>query len=253
MQPLIAIPCAHETHPTERSGLEQAYIQAVVQAGGTPLLIPHVSSAHRQNLLRLAQGVLLPGGIDVDPRRYGQEAKPWCGRIDPIWDALDFSLAEHARAHNLPLLAICRGVQVLNASFGGTLHQDINEEIVHPLKHMQDAPRWHVGHSVTLAEGTKLRAIAGAAAIDVNTLHHQCIQTVAPGLRAAALAPDGVIEAVESSESSFILGVQWHPEAMVAGHSHARRLFAALVEQAGEQVRGPAGLIQPAVGMAKSE
>ncbi len=172
--------------------------------------------------------LVLGGGCDVEPSRYGQVARPGAGvETDPGRDALDFDLFAAARRDGTPVLAICRGLQVVNAALGGTLVQDIPSELASGAPH--DAPgaeRTRREHSVAIVPGTRLASIAGAEHLSVNSRHHQAIAAVAPGLLVTATAPDGVVEGVEGSDSSWLVGVQWHPENLAAeGDPPSQALF----------------------------
>lgn len=213
-----------------------ANIRAVAEAGGVPVLIPNAGDEKTlAATLDLVDGVYLPGGNDVDPWLYGEEPVPGMGEFDPDWDALDVTAAKMALERGLPILAICRGVQVLNVAAGGTLYQDIPSQVPGALKHRQDGPRWAASHAVELAPDSRLARIFGQRTLRVNSFHHQAVKDVAPGFRAAAKAPDGIVEAIERSEGAFVVGVQWHPELMVAREPLYRALFAAFVEAAAEK------------------
>ncbi len=177
--------------------------------------------------------LLLGGGMDVDPARYG---RPTLGNgtleVDPERDALDFRLFEQARASGAPVLGICRGIQVVNVALGGTLVQDIPSERPSPVIHERRAEeKTRRDHRVSIAPGTRLAAIAGAADAAVNSRHHQAIDRVAPGLAVSAVAPDGVAEAVEAPGEPWLVAVQWHPENL-AGDPVSERLFAEFLRAA---------------------
>lgn len=207
-----------------------AYVKAVYAAGGLPFHIPCLPGEDVvAQLLPQLDGVVLTGGADVDPLHFGQLSRPGLGRISPERDALELPLARAAMASGLPVLAVCRGVQVLNVAAGGTLYQDLYSEMPGALKHNQQAPRWYSTHPVELVPNTLLHRLAGQPTIYVNSFHHQAIRQVAPALKVTGRAPDGVIEAVELPSARFIVGVQWHPEAMIDSEDHAGRLFQELV------------------------
>lgn len=219
----------------ERQVQNETYIQAVRQAGGIPVLLPAVDfdeviDAH----INLLDGLLVSGGPDIDPMTFGEEPLPELGGVTPQMDAYELKLLRKMLQKDKPILGICRGEQVLNVAAGGTLHQDIYRSVKGCLKHRQDAPRWSKSHSVKLAEGSKLAQLFSAHEIQVNTFHHQAVATVAPGFSATAFAPDGIIEAIESSGHRFAVGVQWHPEGMWNVKDNYSALFEAFVKAATE-------------------
>jgi len=238
-RPVIGITCAHDSDSTpDRWFVRTPYIRAVLAAGGVPLLIgPTGEPELMEPVLARVDGLLVTGGADVAPALYGQEPLPGLGKVDPEWDALDVTAARLALARDLPVLGICRGVQVLNVAAGGTLYQDIPNQVSGALSHSQTAPRHEPTHPVTLLPGSRLHRLLGETAVAVNSFHHQSVLAVAPGFQVSAHAPDGVIEGIESTTHRFALGVQWHPELLVEGHPVQRRLFAGLVAAAA----GPTG------------
>jgi len=240
MAPLIGLgtccrPVGLAGAQVDLNGLTFSYINAVRAAGGIPVLLPH--GAGQDELMALAgrlDGLLLPGGEDVDPGAYGEAPLPACGRIDRERDALEFSLAHYAVESGLPLLAICRGHQVLNVVLGGTLWQDLPSQQPHTQRHTYYGPenRTLLAHTVRIRPDSQLRAILGVDEIGTNSSHHQAIRDLAAGLVATAHAPDGVIEAVELPGHPFALGLQWHPEGMYHEFPRMLRPFEALVAQA---------------------
>ena len=217
------------------NGLTLPYIRAIRSAGGTPLLIPHgASDSELQSLVGRLDGLILPGGEDVDPQEYDAVEIPECGRIDRDRDLLELRVARHAIERGLPLLAICRGHQVLNVALGGTLWQDLEAQVPdsqpHACRHLEEQNR--LAHEVRLSAGSRLHSILGVETIGTNSSHHQAIRELALGLVITARAPDGVVEAVELPEHPFAVGLQWHPERMVLAHPRMLRPFEALVEAA---------------------
>jgi putative glutamine amidotransferase len=219
----------------ELNGLTFPYIDAIRLAGGIPLLIPHgAEETELRSLVGRLDGLILPGGEDVDPREYGKVEIPECGRIDRRRDRLELSLARIAIEKQLPMLAICRGHQVLNVALSGTLWQDLSTQLPesqpHSCFHLEKQNL--LAHEVELVAGSLLHAIFGVERIGTNSSHHQAIRELAPGLVITGRAPDGVVEAVEMPAHPFALGLQWHPERMVLDHPRMLRPFEALVQAA---------------------
>jgi len=215
------------------------YVRALVAAGVPRSAIEVVmpSSAPGAGPGPAFDALLLGGGVDVDPARYGDAVLPDGNvEVDAERDAIDFALLAEALRRNRPVLGICRGLQVINVAFGGTLVQDLPLERPSPVVHQnEDAPsqKARLDHTVAVAAGTRLASIAGASEISVNSRHHQAIARVAPGLAVSATAEDGVPEAVESAGSpeGWLVAVQWHPENL-AGDPASTRLFAEFVAAA---------------------
>lgn len=227
-----------------RLGQNRSYLRALTRAGATPLLIPHLDDP---DLLRAAyqrvDALLLPGGVDVAPEEYGQRRHEKCGTVDPERDGTELALARWCLDDGKPLLAICRGIQVLNVALGGSLYQDIEVQVPGAIRHdwYPGHPRDLLAHTVQIPPGTRLAAIVraepplpavpgGAIELEVNSLHHQAIRDLAPGLTVGALAPDGIVEAVEVEGHPFALSVQWHPEELAPADARAQALFDALVQ-----------------------
>ena len=216
-----------------RFGQKQSYVHAVARAGAAPLLIPLLADEDLLHVLYdKIDGLLLPGGVDVHPKRYGEEIHPKCGDISEIRDEVELALIQWARADDKPLLAICRGIQTLNVALGGSLYQDIKAMVPRAIRHDYDSShaRNQVAHDVVVTPGSHLTRLAGTDVLAVNSFHHQAIKELAPGLTITARAPDGMIEAVEEEGRTFVLGVQWHPEDLAPDDDRAQRLFDALVE-----------------------
>jgi len=230
-----------DTSP-ERAYVNTAYLSAIQAAGGIPVLLPpRLDGDALATLWRRLEGLVLTGGGDIDPARFGEARHAATDDVAPARDALELDLVRRALADDVPLFAICRGVQVVNVALGGSLYQDIAGEYRDaadakrtPLRHSQTEPRDQPTHPVkVLGEGTRLAAIVGALELAVNSMHHQAIKTLGRGLREVAWAPDGIVEGVELADGDrFVVGVQWHPEELVARDPVARSLFAALVGEA---------------------
>ena len=233
--PLIAITATTEMlGDALRVRVNDAYVRAVARAGGMPLVLPPLEDdALAGRSLDGVQALVLTGGEDVAPARYGAPRHPATERANDRRDAWEVSVARAARARSVPTLAICRGVQVLNVALGGTLVQDLPSEWRGALPHDPEGARDARVHDVGLEPGSRLAATLGTARCEVNSFHHQALDRVAPGIRVAARAPDGVIEGVEADGDWWMLGVQWHPEELVdTPEPWDRRLFEALVAAA---------------------
>jgi len=240
--PLIAVSTSVtvDKYP-ERAYVNASYLNAVQQAGGAPIpLAPQLTPAARAEILRRIQGVLLTGGGDVDPARFGETPHPTTAEVSSARDTLEIELTRWALAQHVPLLAVCRGLQVLNVALGGSLYQDIPSEPGSPLDHsqagLQGRARHIPTHHVKVRDGSRLAGILGALEVDVNSFHHQAIKRLGGGLADVAWAPDSIIEGVELTEpDQFVVGVQWHPEELVGSDRAALNLFAALVQRARER------------------
>jgi putative glutamine amidotransferase len=217
-RPVIGIPCSiyPDSWYTPANGNAISYLRALEAAGGIPALIHLTRDAEVIDVhYARCDAILLAGGEDVGPAHYGAMPHPKLGPTNPGQDELEIDLARRAIADGKPLLGICRGVQLLNVALGGTLYQDIPSDIAGALDHGASTERRdmsHLAHPIALAEDSWLSGRLDAAEVIVNTLHHQALRDIAPGLRVSARAPDGVVEAVEGTGSSFVLGVQCHPE-----------------------------------------
>jgi putative glutamine amidotransferase len=234
-RPVVGITCL-VAWKEERQQQNETYIQAVLKAGGTPLLLPAVTATEViEEHAQLVDALLVAGGPDIDPRSFGEQPIPSLGSVNPLMDTYEVLLIRRVLELDKPLLGICRGEQVLNVVAGGTLHQDLRTAMPNVLKHRQDAARWFPTHEVDIVPGTQLADILQTKRIAVNTFHHQAVAAVAPGFVAAAHAPDGVIEAIESTKHRFVLGVQWHPEGMWNQKKNFDELFAEFVRAAGER------------------
>jgi putative glutamine amidotransferase len=239
-KPLIGITTSLTTseYGYPQFALPETYVQALVLAGANPVLIPSdLPDDVLQGLVQRLDGILFSGGGDIEPQRYGADAHPSLSYVDPDRDAVEFFLLENTLQTKRPFLAICRGIQVLNVGLGGTLYVDVPSQIPEALKHSYnpgEIPLDYLAHEVQVERGSRLAEIMGASTVEVNSTHHQAIKILAPGLRPVAYASDELIEAVELSDYSFGLGVQWHPERLVA-HEHMLALFRAFVEASENQ------------------
>jgi putative glutamine amidotransferase len=206
------------------------YSQAIRFGGGAPVLIPVAQDRETlQAILRRLDGLILSGGPDVNPKFYGEQPLPGLEEIDEDLDRMELEAARMAFEGNLPIFAICRGIQVLNVSQGGTLYQDIPTQVQESILHTQKADKKTTTHATRIEPKTLLSRIVGRKEIWVNGRHHQAVKDVAHGFVVSARATDGVVEAMEHPSRRFVVGVQWHPEGNWKGDLYSRRLFRAFV------------------------
>ena len=225
---------------TDRFYLGRHYGEAVAAAGGTPLhisLIP--DAAYIDSVLEDLDGILLPGSdSDVDPLRYGRDPHPKLGTVQPLKDETDLLVIEASERLNLPLFAICFGMQVLNVARGGTLIQDITDQVPAAMKHEQGAPRDRWSHGVRLSSDSKLAGLADNEKILVNSHHHQAVEDVGNNLIATAWSNDGLIEALEDPRADrYVIAVQWHPELGWERDEVSKRLFKSFISAASQHVK----------------
>jgi putative glutamine amidotransferase len=215
--------------------ISEMYVQAVMRAGGVPVLIPvELKQPEIEVLSTRLDGLLLSGGGDILPEKYGGTMIGKVNYMDGDRDDLEIGLVKLAVENGLPFLGICRGIQVINVAFGGTLYEDIATQCEHPIRHAYypDWPRDLRAHAVKAEPDSQLVQITGSAEFEVNSLHHQGLRDIAPDLRAVAWAPDNVVEVVELPGHPFGIGVQWHPEC-IPGAPESVALFDAFVKAAG--------------------
>jgi putative glutamine amidotransferase len=219
--------------------MSQQYVRVLVAAGAVPWIIPLLEGdrASLRAIYDRLDGVFLPGGVDLDPTAYAEAPSSLVGRTDPARDEIELTLTRWALEDRKPLLAVCRGIQVVNVAAGGTVHQDLTTQLPGAIKHDYFPVRGQYSrdllvHDVAVPEGSRLRELLGAATVKVNSMHHQGIKQLATGLRPTAYAPDGLIEGLESPNGHFMLGVQWHPEALVDRDPRMQRLFTAFIDAA---------------------
>lgn len=218
-------------------GVRKGYIDAVVEAGGLPVLLPPIADAKTlRGLFEAVHGVLLTGGVDVAPELYGEAPIPELGEVHADRDAAELPLARWAAAEGKPILGICRGLQVLNVALGGTLFQDIPAQHPGPIDHAISIKheRWHhLDHGLILSRDSYLAELLETTELGVNSLHHQAIKDIAPGLVAVGHAPDGVVEAIEGTGTGLVIGVQCHPEELWQSvNTRWRNLFRAFIDAA---------------------
>jgi putative glutamine amidotransferase len=246
-QPLIGLTTRHDRSMNYGhkpvNALGEPYMKAIVQAGGVPFMIPlNLPEAALRRLFDLADGLTLTGGGDVEPSLYGCEPHSTQGDVQPDRDADEITLARWAAAENKPLLAICRGIQIISVAAGGQLWQDIPSQLPEATLHHysyateRGSSGTNLVHEVQLTPGCRLARIIDRASLRANSLHHQAVKSVAEPLRIVGRSADGVVEVVENPHHPFYLGVQWHPEALVDISPEARLIFSAFVQACEEGV-----------------
>lgn len=211
--------------------MSQQYIKTLASMDGVPYLIPLLED---KNILRsiydTLDGIFLCGGVDVAPKHYGQERLSHCGRVDEERDDTELQLLEWAKKDKKPVFGVCRGAQVINVAYGGTLYQDIAFEITGAIKHdyfpsQGQYARNLLTHAVSIDTTSRLGRTLGTHSLKVNSMHHQAIAKVGESLKPTAWAPDGVVEGLESKNGHYLLGVQWHPEELVPSDPRMSDLF----------------------------
>jgi putative glutamine amidotransferase len=218
--------------------MNQRYFHACIGVGAVPWMVPllHEDEATLREIYDRLDGVFIAGGVDMDPRSYGHERHELCGRTDLPRDIVELQLARWALEDGKPVLGVCRGLQVINVAAGGTLFQDcglFEGAIKHDYFPGAGWARDHLAHEVRILPGTRLHAAFGMEAEQVNSMHHQGVLDVGAGLMATAWAEDGMIEALEGErEGHFVVGLQWHPEMLIDGHTGTRRLFEEFIDAA---------------------
>lgn len=218
------------------AALKQDYLDAVAGAGAIPLVVSPEATSATDLVVSRIEGLMLVGGLDVHPSSYGEPLLNDTVDPSPDRDALELALLRSALSLRVPILAICRGHQVLNVARGGTLWQDLPTQRPDGLRHSQRGDPHSPGHTLSVADGSLLRQIVGSEHLEANSFHHQAVRELGRGLRPTAWSSDGLIEAVEDPAHRFVLGVQWHPEEMLDSAPH-RALFASFVEASEEQAR----------------
>jgi len=235
MQPIIGITTFESKNPDGLpiAMLIQAYIQAIMQAGGVPVLIPSMLAEQGWDVLyERLDGILFSGGGDIAPEYFHGENHQRVAGIDPLRDTIEFNLLRAVVDDGKPFLGICRGIQTVNVGLGGTLYEHLGEQFRGEIDHTYPSTmRTAIVHEVKIEEGTRIAEVVGEPILNVNSLHHQGLKEVAPALRVTGYSPDGLVEAVELPDHPFGLAVQWHPE-WLTDQQPTRNLFRAFVEAA---------------------
>ena len=217
--------------------MNQRYYEAVAAAGAAPVLIPLLDDVDAlRATYEACAGIMIPGGVDMDPGTYGEAPHERLGRVDPARDRVELQLTRWAIEDRKPLLGLCRGLQVINVAAGGTLYQDLDAQLEGAIRHDYfptfGFDRDYVSHDVAVAPASRLRSLVEIDQLPVNSMHHQGVKRLGAGLVACAHAADGLIEAVESVNGHWMVGVQWHPEVFDADDPHTRELFRGFVRAA---------------------
>jgi putative glutamine amidotransferase len=221
--------------------MSQRYITTLTRAGAIPWMIPLVDEDTLRGIYEELDAVFLPGGADIDPVSYGTEPHPLCDKTDRERDRVELALARWALADEKPVLGVCRGMQLIHIAAGGTLYQDLAEQLPGSIKHDyfpfrgSTHTRDFLAHEVRVSEGTRLARLLGAGELKVNSMHHQGVRELGKGLVATAASPDGLVEAFEGADDeSYLVAVQWHPEALTDVDSRPRELFADFIDAGAE-------------------
>jgi putative glutamine amidotransferase len=222
VRPLIGITIGPSDTEPAYLRLRSTYPRAIEAAGGLPVLLPPMATPTLEALLGRLDGLVFPGGLDVDPAEYGQAPHPKTV-VNSGLDAHELSVARWAALHPLPTLGICRGQQLLNVALGGSLHQHLDG---HELRVPAGS------HVIDVEAGSRLSGILGGTRCEVNSRHHQAVDALGHGLRAVAWAADGTIEGIESVDHPWLLAVQFHPEDLVSSHAPSQLLFESFVNAA---------------------
>ena len=234
-KPIVGLTCHAIDEPVSRSAVTQQYVDAVLEAGGVPICLPlGMDLEGLRQAFRFVDGLLLPGGDDVAPERYGETRHPKLGKVDEMRDELELSAASLALEEDLPVLGICRGIQVLAVAAGGSLFQDVPTQWESRLPHdVRQHGRDHLCHEIEILPGSRLADALGTTTSMVNSFHHQAVRDLPPRFEATAHASDGIVEAIEARDKTFAVGVQCHPEAMWRSTApEFAGLFAAFVRAA---------------------
>ncbi|PGK52278.1 gamma-glutamyl-gamma-aminobutyrate hydrolase [Priestia megaterium] len=234
VKPLIGITSSYVKHNWYMEGVyvHHDYHKAVIKAGGIPIILPIAPPDVLDHYLNLCDGFILSGGEDIDPQFYKTSPHPKLATFYTERDESELYLANQLLKMNKPVLAICRGMQLMNVATGGTLIQDIPSQVKTAMQHVQTIDRPKEQHEVQIHKQTILHELFNTSTVRVNSLHHQALDTLSRDVRISATAPDGIIEAIEHTKHPFFLGVQWHPESMCQRSDSMNVLFNTLIDRA---------------------
>ncbi|MEE8808110.1 MAG: gamma-glutamyl-gamma-aminobutyrate hydrolase family protein [Lactimicrobium sp.] len=215
---------------TKRAYVNQDYVDSIAMAGGIPIILPVIADLDDvSSMVSGLDGVIVTGGEDLDPLLYGEQVLPACGMCDTNTDRFFLSVIHACDELAIPVFGICKGLQAINAAYGGTLYQDIPSQVEKAIQHDQKRPRDQAVHSILIQPFSFLGGVLGDRVM-VNSWHHQSVKTVANGFHVTATAPDGIVEGMEKDEGTFMCGVQFHPEMMAAcGNRQMLSLFQAFL------------------------
>ena len=230
MKPIIGI--LTEVDEDFVTSVKKNYISAIEKAGGLPLVLPYVEDdGILDGMIDVCRGFFFTGGKDIAPKRYGEEKKPTCGELQLNRDDLEFRAFKMAFEAKKPILAICRGAQLVNVALGGTLYQDVPTEVNTKLIHRQTEGEFEYSHDVNINEKTPLYTLFGTNRIKGNSFHHQAIKKLGDGLEVMATADDGIVEAVYYTGDQYIRAYQWHPERLLDKDEYNRAIFEDFIKE----------------------
>ncbi|WP_208588775.1 gamma-glutamyl-gamma-aminobutyrate hydrolase family protein [Gracilibacillus suaedae] len=233
IKPVIGITSSIVSHNNIPSyNLHEKHIQSVIQAGGVPIIIPTGPEVIAEVWVSICNGIILSSGEDIDPNSFRAHPSPKIQNTNKKRDLTEIELVKYAQKQSKPILGLCRGLTMLNVALGGTVMQDIETSNPNAINHNQQAARPEPTHYVQIDKTSRLYQILGSSSIQVNSIHHQAIDQLATNLKKVAIAPDGIIEAVEGVDktSPMIMGIQWHPEEMTSEDATMQGIFDAFVK-----------------------
>lgn len=229
MQPIIGM--FTEINNEKDTRIQYQYAKILEDGGGLPILFPYTEKeATLEKFIAFCDGFVFTGGADVNPNRYGEEKKPTCGEIQYYRDEVEFAAFKKVIQTAKPILAICRGMQLVNVALGGTLFQDLDSERPSDMLHRDKAQKYELSHDVQILENTPLSTLIKAPRMQANSFHHQAVKRLAQGLEIMAVADDGVIEAVYAPDRTFLRAYQWHPERLAEKDKQNALIFEEFVE-----------------------
>ncbi|ASN05397.1 gamma-glutamyl-gamma-aminobutyrate hydrolase family protein [Virgibacillus necropolis] len=233
IKPVIGITSSIVNHDGIPSvNLHEKYIRSVTKAGGIPIVIPTGTEDMPEVWTSICNGIILSSGEDIDPHSYQANPEPRIQKTNEKRDLIEMGLVKNALNQKKPIFAICRGITMQNVALGGTVIQDIETNNPNAIKHFQQAARPNPTHEIQIGDDSQLFQILKSSTFRVNSMHHQAIDKLAPGLKIVAVAPDGIIEAVEGvDKSSLWLAIQWHPEEMASEDPAMQGLFKAFIDK----------------------